>query len=113
MKYFRIEEFDCKETGENKMDYKFLLKLDELRGRCGFPFKITSGYRSVNHSIEKAKKVPGKHTEGIASDVYISNPNQRYLIVKYATELGFGGIGVAGNFVHVDMRKTTPVIWTY
>ena len=113
MRYFRLEEFDCKETGENNMDSKFLYKLDELRDRCGFPFKITSGYRSPTHSIEKAKQTPGKHAEGIAADIYTANSNQRYLIVKYATELGFGGVGIAGNFVHVDTRKTTPVIWTY
>jgi uncharacterized protein YcbK (DUF882 family) len=113
MKYFKIEEFDCKETGENEMDEEFLERLDTLRELCGFPFKITSGYRSPKHSIEAAKKKPGKHSEGIASDIYIPNSKQRYLIVEGATFLGFNGIGIADNFVHVDTRKTTPVIWTY
>ena len=31
VKYFKLEEFDCQETGENKMDPDFLEKLDELR----------------------------------------------------------------------------------
>jgi hypothetical protein len=34
-------------------------------------------------------------------------------IVKEALDMGFGGIGVARTFVHVDMRATTPVMWTY
>jgi hypothetical protein len=34
-------------------------------------------------------------------------------IVKKALEMGFSGIGVASSFVHVDMRTTTPVMWTY
>jgi len=25
----------------------------------------------------------------------------------------FNGIGVGKNFVHLDTRKTTPVMWTY
>jgi uncharacterized protein YcbK (DUF882 family) len=113
VKYFKLSEFDCKETGENKMDECFLQLIDKLREECGFPFTITSGYRSPEHSIEKVKVRPGNHAKGIAADIFTRNSNQRYLIVKYATELGFTGIGIAGNFVHVDTRKTTPVIWTY
>ena len=35
------------------------------------------------------------------------------IIVKEALKLGFTGIGVAKTFIHVDIRKTTPVVWTY
>jgi hypothetical protein len=34
-------------------------------------------------------------------------------IVHWALKMNFGGIGVAKGFVHVDDRKTTPVMWTY
>jgi hypothetical protein len=34
-------------------------------------------------------------------------------IVHEALKLGFGGIGVAKSFIHIDDRKTTPVMWTY
>ena len=95
------------------MDSSFLFMLDELRERCGFPFKITSGYRSVNHTAERNKKKGGTHTQGIAADIAVSNGQQRMIIVKKALEMGFGGIGVAKSFVHVDMRSTTPVMWTY
>ena len=30
-----------------------------------------------------------------------------------AQSMGFNGIGVAKTFIHVDTRKTMPVIWTY
>lgn len=113
MKYFKLSEFNCKETGENRMDSEFLNKLDNLRELCGFPFTITSGYRSPDHSIERAKKTPGTHSKGIASDVLVTDANQKYLIIKYAMELGFTGIGIAKNFIHVDTRETTPVIWRY
>lgn len=113
-KYFDISEFRCRETGENDMKEEFIHMLDELRERCGFSFIITSGYRSKKHSIEIRKKHgPGTHTQGIAADIQVSNGFERMNIVHEALKMGFGGIGVAKNFVHVDMRSSTPVMWTY
>lgn len=113
MRYFDISEFSCQETGQNGMDKEFLKKLDTLRGICGFPFVITSGFRSVNHSIEIAKDKPGRHTEGIAVDIKCTNGAQRYTLVVEAILAGFTGIGIADSFVHLDTRASTPVIWNY
>jgi hypothetical protein len=27
--------------------------------------------------------------------------------------MGFTGVGVDKNFIHVDIRTTTPVLWVY
>ena len=40
-KYFKIEDFNCQETGDNEMDIEFIKALDHLRvvqifGRVGF-----------------------------------------------------------------------------
>lgn len=112
-KYFTISEFDCTETGENKMKEEFIHKLDELRERCGFAFHINSGYRSPEHSIEKKKVRAGTHTQGIAVDIACNNGVQRRRIVEEALKMGFKGIGIARGFVHVDDRRSTPVIWCY
>ena len=112
-KYFSIEEFNCQQTGENEMVEEFIHKLDELREACGFPFKITSGYRSPSHSIEARKAKPGTHAQGIACDIAVSGGAQRHTIIKEAMRLGFTGIGVAKTFVHVDIRDTTAVAWQY
>lgn len=113
MKYFKLEEFDCQETGENEMSLDFLEILDNLREACGFPFVITSGYRSPKHSIEAAKSSPGTHAQGIAVDIKVSSGEQKYTIVRHAMALGFTGIGVANTFVHVDYRSDKHVMWTY
>ena len=114
LKYFTLDEFDCKETGQNQMSNAFLIMIDRLREECGFPFYITSGYRSPEHSVEKHKLTKGRHTQGIAADIAVVNGYQRYLVVEKAIELGFKGIGVANDFVHVDLRNTEePVMWTY
>jgi uncharacterized protein YcbK (DUF882 family) len=112
-RYFTLDEFDCQETGENEIQLEFVAKLDHLRMNCGFPFRITSGYRSPTHSIEAAKKRPGTHAKGIASDIQVADGFQRMILVKNAIELGFTGIGVAAGFVHVDTREGDPVMWTY
>jgi len=92
VKHFKTSEFDCQHTGENRMEKDFLSKLDELREYCGFPFVITSGYRSPSHPLEAVKEIPGTHAH---------------------LEHGFTGIGVAGDFIHLDTRGTLPVMWTY
>ena len=113
MKYFNLSDFDCQETGENEMCPEFLSKLDNLRDVCGFPFIVTSGYRSPSHSIESKKPKPGFHAQGIASDIKVNNGIERYLIVKNAVEMGFNGIGVAKTFIHIDNRSTEAVMWGY
>ena len=113
MKHFKIEEFNCTHTGKNEMDATFLEALDELRERCGFPFRITSGYRDITHPVEAKKSVGGTHTQGIAADIAVSNGAEKYAILNNALELGFTGIGIAKTFIHVDTRTTTPVVWTY
>ena len=112
-RYFSEEEFVCSETGENEIVPEFITSLDDLREACGFSFFITSGYRSPSHSLEQAKKKPGTHSQGIAADIFVKNGVERRIIVEEALKKGFKGIGIAKTFVHVDIRTTTPVIWTY
>lgn len=113
-KFFRLEEFNCTHTNRNEMDHEFLLKLDELREKVGFPFRITSGWRDATNPAEARKEKPGTHNQGIACDIAVSNGFERMNIVHEALKMGcFNGIGVGKNFVHLDTRKTTPVMWTY
>ena len=111
-KYFSLDEFVCSETGEQDMCPEFLQALSHLRQICDFPFVITSGFRSKNHSAEKAKKNPGTHTQGIACDIKVSGGAQRLAIVKHASAMGMS-VGVARTFVHVDTRKTEQMCWCY
>jgi uncharacterized protein YcbK (DUF882 family) len=96
------------------MDSEFLEKLDSLREICGFPFRITSGYRDASHPSEVVKAAPGTgtHCQGIAADIAVSNGVERMNIVHEALKMGFS-IGIARTFIHVDARTTTPVLWTY
>ena len=113
MKYFELSESNCQHTGNNEMKPEFLEKLDALRHVCAFPFVITSGYRDPSHPIEAAKEIPGTHAQGIAADIRVVSSNKRFRLVKEALALGFTGIGVDPSFIHLDIRASSPVIWTY
>jgi len=93
-KYFKLNDFNCQETGTNGMDIDFIHKLDALRHS-----KTTKG---------------GTHTLGIAADISVNGGRQRMQIVKQAAAMGFNGIGVAKHFVHVDTRDGgKSVLWCY
>lgn len=115
--HFKISEFDSPDvegSGIN-MDVDFLLHLDKLRGICGFPFKITSGYRTEKHNEKVGGKRNSAHTRGKAVDIAVSNSFHRHQIVKHGIRLGITRFGLAKNFVHIDMDETLSpfVIWTY
>jgi zinc D-Ala-D-Ala carboxypeptidase len=120
-KNFTLEEFACKHTGENKIEHELIDKLQALRTECGFPFKITSGYRSADHPVEAKKSKPGTHALGLAADIGVRG-KQALEIISKAKDFGFTGIGVnqKGNarFIHLDISKDLqgrprPHIWSY
>ncbi len=59
------------------------------------------------------KERPGTHTQGIAADIKVNNGAERFILLNYAFEMGFSGIGVAKTFIHVDIRDSQPVSWVY
>lgn len=116
---FSKEEFDCQETGENEMKPEFMEKLQELRGKYNKPMIISSGFRSVNHSIERRKPKSGSHTTGLACDISVSG-SDAFKIVSLAFELGFTGVGInqkgSNRFIHLDIAKIgfyRPTVWSY
>lgn len=118
---FTKKEFDCKFTGENKMQHEFLERLQRVRTRFDMPMTITSGYRSPKHPNERDKKNPGAHTKGRACDVSVAGADA-LLLVGLAIEEGFTGVGVSQKgttrFIHLDdisgdVRFPRPTIWSY
>jgi len=118
---FTKEEFDCKETGENKMDSEFLDKLQAIRTEFGKPIKITSGYRSKKHSVEIKKKTIGAHPLGRAADIP-ANGNDSFILIGLAIKYGMTGIGVSQKgkkrFLHLDditgnKAFPRPNVWSY
>lgn len=96
------------------LDTKLVDMLDELRDKCGFPFVITSGYRTP----EENKKVGGvagsSHTQRLAVDIACTDAKKRMSIVGNAWNMGFIGIGIHPIFLHLDLNtKENKRIWLY
>ena len=122
MKHFSHSEFDQKGvagSGEQFMDGTFLINLDSLRDRCGFPFIVSSGYRSPEYNNDiSSTGFTGPHTTGKAADIAVSR-NQARILLRNALEMDcFTGIGVAqkgdGRFIHLDcVDREQLALWSY
>lgn len=115
--YFKPHEFDSPDELYSglKMSLSFLLKLDEARGIAGVPFKINSGYRTVNHNKSIGGSPTSSHLKGIAVDIACNSDIDAIKIVAALTEAGIKRIGVGPGFIHCDydLDKPNPSYWIY
>jgi len=117
-------EFACHGDGSLLVVPDFLDVTEELRKRCGFPFRFTSFYRSPDHNDDVSSTGrDGPHVSGRAFDVALAGTHVVRL-VAVALDLGFTGIGLkqhgpyASRFIHLDnltteKNRVRPLIWTY
>ncbi len=79
-------------------------KLNELNRKIGGTFAIVSAYRApaYNEKIGGASK--SLHMSGKAIDISWPSQDQasKILFIQTAREIGFGGIGIYPNFIHID-----------
>lgn len=89
--------------------------LDKMRGECGFPFKITSGFRTPEQNAKAGGVNDSAHMVGEAVDIAITDSGKRMKIINSAFMNGIKRIGIASTFIHLDISKTLPggVIWLY
>jgi uncharacterized protein YcbK (DUF882 family) len=107
---FKKSEFDCRETGNNRMLVRAMHFFQRVRGVYGHTMSISSGYRDSNHSVERDKATVGSHVQGKAADIRCSGSHKRGLLIsaayQVAHEMGLSlGVGVnfEKNFVHIDI----------
>jgi len=119
--HFSRKELECKYSGMCEMNPEFLARIEELRIAFGKPLRVTSGFRSPDHPVERVKTERGKstgyHAKGEALDFQVYGEDAHKLI-KLAIDLGFKGIGISqkgdfnNRFIHVDHRSE-PALWSY
>ena len=114
--YFSESEFTC--NGEpcfDKMNKRFIYKLEKARSFTTQKYVITSSWRSEYHNEKVGGSPTSSHLKGIAVDISAKTSGEKYSIVKSLLLAGFKRIGVGSNFVHVDIdyQKAQEVIWTY
>lgn len=119
LKYFNLSEFDSPdEVGSgNKMDSKFLEKLDYARHNAGIPFKINSGYRTKEHNLKVGGRIGSSHQKVPcqAADIAYNGSRERYIILNALMSVGINRLGIGKSFIHCDLdnSKDQDVIWLY
>lgn len=130
-RFFQLHEFDSpdkKGSGKN-MQPLFLKKLDKARRICEerynrqIKFVITSGFRTYERHSQICKdlglkRYQSQHELGLAADISAPSSREMYAIVEALLLAGFVRIGIAEDFVHVDMGysgndQMNRLIWTY
>lgn len=119
MNYFTDKELSCPCCGENKFNDDTLIKLNDFREFCHFPFQVTSGYRCKAYN--KLRGFTQTHATGQAVDIALTH-KQAYIVISNAKKFGFTGLGVKqkghGRFIHLDdltanAARPRPHIWSY
>jgi len=115
VKYFKPEELMCPCCGDCEMDAAFIFMLDSLRELVGAPLRVSSGYRCENHNKVIGGSPNSAHLRGKAVDILVRDSEMRWRILKFAMLLGFPRIGIARDFIHLDIDDTlpSPRVWLY
>ena len=120
--WFKTKEFECKCTNKDCVDQKISIELIEkltaIREYTKSPMRVTSGFRCSKHqeairnsgtSTVVAKK--STHEKGDAADISVSSLTTLNLLS--VAEKQFKAIGIANNFLHVDLRDDKIRRWNY
>lgn len=116
-KYFKMTESTG--TGGHTfadLDPTLRLLLDKIRGECGFPISINSGYRTQAQNDVLSDSVSNSaHVQRLGVDIICTDSSKRYILKKVCYANNIPRIGTGKNFIHIDISKTLPqnVEWDY
>lgn len=111
-KHFALHEFQCKDGSTTiKYSEETIALLEKLFDK--FPVInmgiITSGYRTPEYSVKVGGGKDDAHTKGLAVDIQFKDKNKKIIDPRYiccvAMDIGFTGIGLMKNSVHLDTRN--------
>ena len=85
--------------------YRHAALLEHIRNELGFPIAVNSGYRCPAHNRAVGGAARSWHLV-FATDVRPEDgdPGRLDALRERAEAAGFGGIGVYGTFIHLDLR---------
>lgn len=107
---FQIKEFACKDgTDLIKIDDELVEKLQVMRSYFGNAIIINSAYRTDEYNAKVGGVPNSQHVLGKACDIVVKGHSPKE-VGAFAKKIGFMGVGIYSNFVHVDTRQT-PSYW--
>lgn len=110
--HFTVYELRCRHCKVMQVTKTALARLEAFRSAIKQPVRLSSAYRCFEHNkaIDGARS--SRHVTAEAFDAKIVNSFQAYVYVAAAMEVGFLGIGVHEDFIHMDERLE-PRLWPY
>ena len=95
------------------LDTELVAKLDLARGEAGFPFIITSGFRTAADNSDCGGVHDSAHLRGHAVDLHCGDSSQRLAMIRALLAVGFVRLGIYDDHIHVDNDQTLPqnVCW--
>jgi hypothetical protein len=80
-------------------------KFARLQGELGVTLAINSGFRDPKRNANAGGAKKSQHMHGSALDIDVSDmkPSERVEVIQKASALGFTGIGVYNNAIHLDV----------
>ena len=111
---FSKDEFKCPCCDVSGINVGFVLRLQLARDRIGQSMTINSGYRCLSRNRAVGGVDSSSHCQGLAADIRCTNSVDRMVLLSILPEF-FNRIGIASNFVHVDIdeSKAQHVLWGY
>lgn len=82
-------------------------RFEQAQTAFGKQLPIRSGFRDPGHNAEVGGATKSQHIERQALDIDVSSlsEEERIRFIETASAMGFGGIGVYKNTVHIDMGE--------
>lgn len=120
--YFNCSEFEDRYSPKNsphKLNEILLLKLIEIRKLFGKPIIITSGFRTqttqdfLRKSGYETSIGISTHELGDAVDIAVKGNKDDFNYLYELCKKQFKSVGLASNFIHVDMREDKIRHWFY
>lgn len=103
---FVVSEFACKDGSDKILiDTELVNVLQKIRTHFGKAVTINSAYRNPSYNKKIGGVSNSQHTKGTAVDICITTvaPAEIARYTEYIMPNN-GGIGLYGNFVHIDVR---------
>lgn len=112
--HFDSDEFACRcGCGFASVNPALVEGLELLRLKIGAAVRVTSGCRCQPHNREVGGSPSSQHLFGRAADVtsHFLTGDELYRFAR--TIPAFHGFGVAGGWIHLDIRPGSPARWKY
>ena len=97
------DKFKCPCCGKcPEIPLELQAKIYDLELLCG-PLTLNSGFRCEEHNKKIGGKPNSTHLQGLAADLKSKMKVPIETLRQAAESIGFEGIGVYDNFIHVDI----------